>query len=706
MKKVFALLMALVMVLGMIPSALAAESGPIESVEVNGTLPVQGTDVAIGQLLPVVTMSVPQGADYTVTAEWDDPSAAVEAGKVYRLLIKVETDNTYGFDHFAEDFEVLLNGAPAEEWYGVDNGDPNVIPQIVIPVRYSFKTSIEAVEIAYAEPETGKAAPAVTVPATANYVLDPVTGWYDEATDEKVATIEKGKNYDLIVDLIPKEGYEFAENAAIYVNDVEDDESYTYNNEDYYRYEREFSFEVEIDTIEVTYAAPEAGKAVPEMKVPEGANYELTFEWVDLNDVPVTTVADKQAYYVYLELAPKVGYKFASDVVLLVNGEEVDDSNYFSHGEYYAVAEIRESVNLQVIDQVEINYAAPEVGKPLPEFKLPEGANYELTASTQWSDPTYSPITAFEEGEAYWADIYVRPMEGYEFSKDVVVLINGAKPGTDWGISPDWMNVGNRHSFKTAIDKVELPAWPEMKVGDPLPVANAARPDGAKYTYSYYWEAIDDNGDEVLVDGTVEKLLYELTVEIVADEGCEFSGDAVVTIGGEAAPEGMEDMMGGMPVDFITKVKVFNFSDVWKVLDKVEITCDVPAIGGTPGKVTASGDGYTLGEYEWMFAMDEDESFWNFDEVKTFAENSWLVLAVELELKDNYMLDPNVQFYVNGKQTPCLLMDGFVILDYGQLTKEGAPATGDNMDLVLWGMLLGVSALGAAIVLSRKRYAK
>lgn len=217
MKKVFALLLTLVMVLSLIPAtALAAGPEVINGVSVNGTLP----ELTVGDTLQDVTMTVPQTANYTVSTVWHNdetgevaPGTATAAGNAYDLWIKLEAKSGYCFKTEYWDMPILLNGAPAENYMSETDSNSNAVIGIVICVHYTFKEMIDKVEINFEEPQAGKAAPAITIPENVNYEL---AANYDSWTDgngQPVTDLVKGKIYHLFVELIPKAGYEFSDDV-------------------------------------------------------------------------------------------------------------------------------------------------------------------------------------------------------------------------------------------------------------------------------------------------------------------------------------------------------------------------------------------------------------------------------------------------------------------------------------------------------------
>ena len=104
MKKLFALLLSLVMVLSLLPVTAMAEETVIDEISFTGTLP----ELEVGDTLPDVSaaFAVPDGANYTVSAQWWDNIAnadaaagdAVEQGDSYDLLVNIKVKTGYEFE--------------------------------------------------------------------------------------------------------------------------------------------------------------------------------------------------------------------------------------------------------------------------------------------------------------------------------------------------------------------------------------------------------------------------------------------------------------------------------------------------------------------------------------------------------------------------------------------------------------------------------
>jgi len=661
----------------------------------------------VGKAVPEFT--VPADANYTVdaassgwyNADTNEVATQIETGKDYKAHVRLLPKD--GFE-FSEEAKALVNGANSNDSYVSWSG-------VEITKRHSFKTQITAAQITYAAPEVGKAVPEFTVPADANYTLDAASsGWFDADTGVPATQIEQGKNYWMEVYLLAKEGFAFAEDVEMTVNGTVDGENDAGSYGDWAYYARDYRFKTQIDKIEVTYAAPEAGKDLPTVSVPADANYTLkTVEWVDEDTGDTVTKAEQgKAYAVQVDMEAKDGCELSDSVKVLVNGKTPDERFQISDTRI-GIAN-RHSFK-QVIDKVEVNFAAPEVGKPLPEFKLPEGANYVLMTGSKWTTDQWETATAIEASGAYWSDLYLEPKTGYEFGEDVVLLINGAAPQRDWTVEPLEINMGNRYTFRQQITEVALPAWPEVKVGDTLPT-EVKLPEGVHYTASMNWEIVSASGGMARAGGSAmtaqSGVLYGAALQVVPLDGYEFSEDVVVTVGGKA----ISWLNANIDANDIRTGTYYDFDSGWTILDKIEITADGPAIGKVPGKVTAPTDAkYRLPDATWAVSDKADAGLMELDELEgAYAEGDYAYLVAGVQGGKKTVIGANVKIYVNGRELTedeaMLMTESAVLLtvNFGKLEvpKPSAPATGDSFPMAALVVAALVSAAGI-VVLSRKQ---
>ena len=117
MKKLFAIVLSLVMVLSLLPVTAMAEETVIDEISFTGTLP----ELEVGGTLPDVSaaFAVPDGANYTVSAQWWDNIAnadaavgtAVEQGDSYDLQVNIKVKTGYEFENW--DIPISFNDEDA-----------------------------------------------------------------------------------------------------------------------------------------------------------------------------------------------------------------------------------------------------------------------------------------------------------------------------------------------------------------------------------------------------------------------------------------------------------------------------------------------------------------------------------------------------------------------------------------------------------------
>ena len=173
----------------------------------------------------------------------------------------------------------------------------------------------------------------------------------------------------------------------------------------------------------------------------EGKNNALA------QDKKITTLEEGKTYMYSISLKARDGNTFATNSKVMVNGTNVNGANVTNTGTglfVVAVKTIRpETVQLQNISVVEINDATIsfKVGdKPVFTGKTPENVPY-IYQSEYWSTDGgkkyyYSAdfwndnnpddlFTEFESGKTYTYGIYFKAAEGYCFTVDTKLKING-----------------------------------------------------------------------------------------------------------------------------------------------------------------------------------------------------------------------------------------------------------------------------------------
>ena len=164
-------------------------------------------------------------------------------------------------------------------------------------------------------------------------------------------------------------------------------------------------------------------------------------------DKKITTFEDGKTYMYSLSLKARDGNTFAANSKVMVNGTNVNNANITNTGTGLFVIAVRtikpETVQLQNISIVEINNATIsfKVGdKPVFTGKTAEnvpyiyqsefwstdgGKKYHYSADF-WNDNNPDDLfTEFESGKTYTYGIYFKAKEGYCFTTDTKLKING-----------------------------------------------------------------------------------------------------------------------------------------------------------------------------------------------------------------------------------------------------------------------------------------
>lgn len=164
-------------------------------------------------------------------------------------------------------------------------------------------------------------------------------------------------------------------------------------------------------------------------------------------DKKITTFEEGKTYMYSISLKAREGNTFATNCSVMVNANTVNNANVTNSGTGLFVVAVRtikpETVQLQNISVVEINNATISfnVGdKPVFTGKTPENVPYIYQseywstdggkkyyyAADFWNDNNPDDLfTEFENGKTYTYGIYFKAAEGYCFTVDTKLKING-----------------------------------------------------------------------------------------------------------------------------------------------------------------------------------------------------------------------------------------------------------------------------------------
>ncbi len=640
-KRIISLLLTFAMVVGMLAtgavSAFAAEDTVITRIEVT----INGMEV--GRPLSGVTVTAPADANYEVSIisfggsnETITDLSRVIGNQYYKVGISVTPKE--GYTLLEDDAQIVINatGLISSSAY-VRESDDYLISNI-----FDFGTPIDKVDITVTGMEEGKSAAdvKVTVPQGANYVVERFL-FIDSKWDEFSGTFGKGK-YTADIYLKPADGHRFTEDIVVTINGGEP--GYLYAESDYLNAVYDVDLRTPIDKVAITVTGVEEGKSIADVKVtvPEGAGY--TLRYVDIRDSErqeFAGVLGKEEYGVRIALDPVEGYYFHGETQATINGGEPDYLGWATSTitlEYY--------VDFRTpIDKVELTVTGMEQGKSAADVKVtvPEGANYALDRfyimDSYWDEFSGT----FGKG-GYTADIYLKPAEGYCFSKLTQVSINGSRPGY-LNADESELNVEYDAEFRTPIDKVDITVT-GMEEGKSAADVKVTVPEGANYALNGFC-IMDSYWDEF--SGTFGKNGYTVDLGLIAPEGYYFAKDVQVTINGERIkyPDAYGDeLIVEYEVEFRT------------LLDRLELPAwPTVAVGGKipePALVLPEGT-----HYAYMIQVAEYLPGEMTQEIGTYQNDKVYIIVMMAQAEPGYAFAKNTTVTVGGETfTGMVQVDG------------------------------------------------
>ena len=314
-----------------------------------------------------------------------------------------------------------------------------------------------------------------------------------------------------------------------------------------------------ISEVEIMFTEPAWGMNPDfDVQVPENAPYEIeSVEWSCYTGSSATMSADdvfddeEALYYVTVYLVPAEGYKFHSDALAIVNGGEeyVYDYATMDNGEYYGIIaglyQVAPEDELEVIETIEIlDFVEPVWGEnPFLDVTVPDDVNYAIDSAVwYWYDTENSgEANVFDNEEYnYYMFIMIVPGEGYTFSNETVVTINGDTAFVDdyfWyeddGIFYVWsidFTVEREAIAEVEVFDLDVPEWGAN------PDFELSIPDGAHYTIEdVTWRSFEGNVGAVLDAASVfdsEELTYWLYLTIAPEDGYKFTENTTGTLNG------------------------------------------------------------------------------------------------------------------------------------------------------------------------------
>lgn len=360
-----------------------------------------------------------------------------EDGKAYMVEFTLTSDGC----EFTYDTEVTVDGK--EFYYFGANGS-----ELYIEKYTSFLKKIDKVELTVAEPTVGAKPGEVKVPEGANYTVDYY--WMDRTTWEEVDGEDvflDGHRYQVQVQVEAKEGYDFAEDVAITINGVAEEDYYL----DDYQFasvelNESWTFADPIDKIELP-EAPESiavGGTPAEIDPVDADKYTVEPMWTDMETgAPVTTFEDGKVYALAYFVAAKEGYEITEDTVILMGGEKYTDMWYFGYTDAYAAKFY--VLGIEIVDRVDITLTAPALGEKPSKITAPENDKYEILWPDWYENETgdifgeTDDLKEFTTGKYIFASVNLSAKDGYAFDETTKFYVNGVEvePFVYWAMGYD-----------------------------------------------------------------------------------------------------------------------------------------------------------------------------------------------------------------------------------------------------------------------------
>ncbi len=360
MKKIIGVICSIVLLLVCFTgvfTASAAGDKVISSVSVTGVV-----DATVGNSPKSDSIAVPSDANYTIESKsWRNVTdytsnfAKFEDAHKYRLTVVIKPKDGYRFDNSPS---LTVNGKDAAGKYKVLFGE-----QIQLELTYSFLKEIDKIELPAFPTE---------VPLGENYTSSQVLAtptidtekynvyeyWmYIQASGGYVnqgefnGTFEDGILYAYEYRIGVDSGYEITDNTVITVGGKKISSIYNYVDDTAASIYRiyDLSDKKAIHTVNITVAKPTVGASVDnKCKIDVDSVTVKEFVWEDsansklvkteelgnqkLSYAPSTGTYSQNRYYSAKGfLQAKSGYYFAEDLVVKVNGVQVESFDYFSN---------------------------------------------------------------------------------------------------------------------------------------------------------------------------------------------------------------------------------------------------------------------------------------------------------------------------------------------------------------------------------------
>lgn len=367
--------------------------------------------------------------------------------------------------------EVITTVDIGNVWKNLDSSQPVAFTAEVNPNNSDCSGKVEIVEETWEKSTYGESTPITDIIKSTDTPRNPIAGgeyWYS-------------------VKLKAKDGYRFSDNVTFICDGQTYTSEIAVSNDGKTFTAWEFMSpvtvsdgasnkkigDVDIEGVTFNYEPGDIPKATAYKCDPWDEQYDIEYEyWEEMEtnangesvpvkywysdesknnalaqDKKITTFEDGKTYMYSLSLKARNGNTFAANSKVMVNGTYVNNANVTNTGTGLFVVAVRtikpETVQLQNISIVEINNATIsfKVGdKPVFTGKTAEnvpyiyqsefwstdgGKKYHYSADF-WNDNNPDDLfTEFESGKTYTYGIYFKAKEGYCFTTDTKLKING-----------------------------------------------------------------------------------------------------------------------------------------------------------------------------------------------------------------------------------------------------------------------------------------
>ena len=483
-----------------------------------------------------------------------------------------------------------------------------------------------------------------------------VSYWYDLTAEEwsnDSFVFEDKHEYQLILKAVPEEGYQFAEEVDLTLEDELvgqyprwDDGSVTF-----FIY---YSFLEQIQNVEVTVPTKEVGTtfSMEAVKLPENANYKINADlsgWVELTEdgeteVTTGTFQSGHIYELQLEIEPKDGCEFVEDISPVINNGNME-ADYAYIGQDGGSIGIRYEFSEELSDEtIELTVDKPEVGKTVGSLnvKIPENEKYKIDFIS-WDDVTDSTNSwyelqeedVFQDGHKYCLNVQISPKIGYKFKQDITLNVNGEE-AENYYSDPSYVYVSEYYTFRDVIEEVKVDGVPAAEIGKAVTFETIKVPEGANYEVkSVEWYDMTDG--VALEEGDVFQNghKYDLSICISPKAGYEFSEDTTLWFNG--TQEKLYD-------DYWLNDTELSIYKTYSFLEKIHT---VEILEALPEAVA----GQEIQEV--VLKVPEDakytaNGFWN-GETGTFQKGNAYILYINLTPEKGYEFSDDVVVTVAGK---------------------------------------------------------